>query len=285
MTSSARISPTAHYTGQVWLRHGLSDPAFGTTEGERLFKLLVPINAGSRALGGPTLEGMLLARHRLIDHLLTAAIDAGAIGQVIEVACGLSPRGWRMTRAYPDLRYVEADLPAMAARKREVIAKAAPVGKHHEIVEIDALADTGPTSIAGIADRLDPTKGLAIITEGLLNYFPGAAMAKMWHRFGAVMPRFPAGLYLADLSVGEDARGVTTQLFRAALAAFVRGGIYMDFEDEHAARRELEAAGFPTAALHRPGEFPHVIGDAEPAGARRIRVIEATTTAAPPRAS
>jgi len=283
--TSARISPTAHYTGQVWLRHGLSDPAFGTTEGERLFKLLVPINAGSRALGGPTLEGMLLARHRLIDHLLTAAITAGAIGQVIEVACGLSPRGWRMTRAHQDLRYIEADLPAMVARKREVIAKAAPVGPHHQVVEIDALADTGPTSIAGIADRLDPKRGLAIITEGLLNYFPGAAMVKMWRGFGAVMPRFPAGLYLADLALGEDARGLPTQLFRAALGAFVRGGIYMDFEDEQAARRELELAGFPTAALHRPTEFPAVIGDAEPSGAKRIRVIEAATPAALPRSS
>jgi len=283
--TSARISPTAHYTCQVWLRHGLSDPAFGTTEGERLFKILAPINAGSRALGGPTLEGMLLARHRLIDHLLTAAIDAGAIGQVIEVACGLSPRGWRMTRRYPELRYVEADLPAMAARKREVIANAAPVGANHEIVEIDALADTGPTSIAGIAERLDKTMGLAIITEGLLNYFPGAAVVKMWRRFGAVMPQFPAGLYLADLSLGEDVRSVPAQLFRAALGAFVRGGIYMDFDDETAARRELEIAGFPSAALHRPGEFPAVIGDAELSGAKRVRVIEATSGTAPPRSS
>ncbi len=279
--TSARISPTAHYTGQVWLRHGLSDPAFGTTEGERLFKLLAPINAGSRALGGPTLEGMLLARHRLIDHLLTAAIDAGAIGQVVEVACGLSPRGWRMTRRYPDLCYVEADLPAMAAKKREVLARAAPVGAHHEVVEIDALAESGPTSIAGIAERLDGGRGLAIITEGLLNYFPGAAVVKMWRRFGAVMPRFPAGLYLADLSLGDDARGLPTQLFKLALGAFVRGSIYMDFQDEAAARRELEIAGFPTAVLHRPGEFPAVIGDAELAGARRVRVLEARSSRGP----
>lgn len=283
--SSARISPTAHYTCQVWLRNGLSDPAFGTTEGERLYKLLSPINAGSRALGGPTLEGMLLARHRLIDHLLESAIDAGAIGQVVEVACGLSPRGWRMTRNRPDLRYVEADLPAMVARKRDVLAAAAPSGPHHEVVEIDALADAGPTSIAAIADRLDRDRGLAIITEGLLNYFPGAQVVKMWRRFGAVMPRFPAGLYLADLALGHDSRGIGTQLFRAALGAFVRGGIHMDFEDEAAARRELEIAGFTNAALHRPDEFPDVIGDAELSGARRVRIVEATCSAAPPRSS
>ena len=27
------ISPTAHYTGTVWLQHGLSHPAFATLQG------------------------------------------------------------------------------------------------------------------------------------------------------------------------------------------------------------------------------------------------------------
>src|SRR5689334_1298630 len=102
--SSARISPTAHYTCEVWVRNGLSDPAFATREGSTLHKLLLPLNAGSRALGGPTIDGMLLARHRLIDHLLETEIEAGTVTQVIEVAAGLSPRGWRMSRRYPALR-------------------------------------------------------------------------------------------------------------------------------------------------------------------------------------
>ena len=277
--SSARISPTAHYTGQVWFRNGLSDPAFTTREGERLHKLLAPFNAGSRALGGPTIDGMLLARHRLIDHLLETAIDAGEIGQVIEVAAGLSPRGWRMSRHSPDLRYIEADLPGMAARKREILARAAPVGAGHEVVEIDALADAGPTSIAAIADRLDPARGTAIITEGLLNYFPGDAVVKMWRRFATTLARFPRGLYLADLTVRDEAGGLPTHLFRAALGTFVRGGVYLDFADEPAARRELAIAGFTAATLHRPLEFAHRIGDVEPAGARRVRIVDARLAA------
>jgi O-methyltransferase involved in polyketide biosynthesis len=275
--SSARISPTAHYTCQVWLRNGLSDPAFATREGERLHKLLAPLNAGSRALGGPTIDGMLLARHRLIDHLLETEIAAGTIGQVIEVAAGLSPRGWRMTRSHPELRYIEADLPGMIARKREVLTRATPVGKRHETTEIDALTDSGPTSIAAIAARLDPKVGTAIITEGLLNYFPGALSVKMWARFATTLARFPHGLYLADLSLGEDARGAATQLFRAALGTFVRGGIYMDFEDEAQARHELEIAGFPRVLLHRPQEFCDVIGAVEPGGARRVHIVDART--------
>ena len=275
--SSARISPTAHYTCEVWVQNGLSDPAFATREGAALHKILAPLNFGSRALGGPTIDGMLLARHRLIDHLLETEIEAGTITQVIEVAAGLSPRGWRMTRRYPDLRYIEADLPAMIARKRDILARAAPVGEGHETTEIDALTGSGPTSIGGIAARLDAGAGTAIITEGLLNYFPGSAVVKIWRRFGDALARFPAALYLADLSLGEDASGAFPTVFRAMLGTFVRGGVYVDFPDEAAALRELEAAGFARSVLHRPSDFPDVIGDVEPAGARRVRIVDART--------
>jgi O-methyltransferase involved in polyketide biosynthesis len=275
MTSSPRISPTAHYTSHVWIRNGLADPAFATREGEKLHRLLVPFNAVSRRLGGPTVDGMLLARHRLIDHLLKKAIEAGAVDQVIEVAAGLSPRGWRMSRIHPKLRYIEADLPAMIARKRKVLERAAAVGPGHELVEIDALSDAGPTSIGAIAGRLDPTRGAAIITEGLLNYFPGETAVKMWRRFGAALARFPAGLYLADLVVSRDSRGLLVRMFCVALGIFVRGGVYLDFADDAVPRGELEGAGFTRAQLHRPSEFAGMIGDVEPAGARQVRIIEA----------
>ncbi len=70
-------------------------------------------------LGRGTLESYLLARHRAIDSLLTTAIEEHGIRQVIEVAAGLSPRGWRFAQRYGDrLTYIEADLPGMAERKR-----------------------------------------------------------------------------------------------------------------------------------------------------------------------
>jgi len=51
---------------------------------------------------------------------------------VIEVAAGLSPRGWRFRRRYGDrLTYVEADLPAMAARKRGALERMGSLGDRH----------------------------------------------------------------------------------------------------------------------------------------------------------
>ena len=149
---SEAISPTAHYTGQVWVRNGLSHPELGTLEGRLFYDALVPAMTLSRMLRGPTLEGMLLSRHRILDALLSDAIDDGEVSQVVEVACGMSPRGWRFARRYGDaLTYVEADLPAMAARKRAALERMGTADEHHRVVELDALRDDGPRSLASVA--------------------------------------------------------------------------------------------------------------------------------------
>jgi len=194
------ISPTAHYTGYVWFANGWSDDAFATRAGRVMYNALRAPNAIARRLGLPSLEGMLLARHRLIDLRLQQAIDAGEITQVIEVAAGLSPRGWRFASRYADrITYLECDLPAMVAHKRRILAALGGETAHHRIAEVNALVDLGPTSIAALCATLDPAQGTAIITEGLINYFDRDAVLGMWRRFAAGLRRFPRGMYLSDL--------------------------------------------------------------------------------------
>ena len=64
----SRISPTAHYTGYVWSRNGLSPPRFATTRGAAMFHALEgPMRLAAATTGGLTLERMLLQRHLVID--------------------------------------------------------------------------------------------------------------------------------------------------------------------------------------------------------------------------
>src|SRR5437879_3444190 len=56
MTASSPISPTAHYTGHVWARNGLSHPALDTLEGRIMFDSLQPAMLTARLLGRGTLE-------------------------------------------------------------------------------------------------------------------------------------------------------------------------------------------------------------------------------------
>lgn len=274
-SSTARISPTAHYTGYTWLAHGLSHPAFATPTGRFLYRALAPANRAMAVAGQATLDGFLLARHRLIDALLRQAIERGEVSQVIEVACGLSPRGYRFAASHGQaITYVEADLPAMAAKKRELLGRAGAGSERHRVVEIDATADGGAHSIEAIAASLDPTRGTAIITEGLLNYFDPVAVARMWRRFARALGRFPHGVYLSDLHLGQDARPLE-RMFAGLLGMFVRGRIHFHFDDEPAAARELGIAGFGRPALRSPEEHQALTGPVDGPSARAVRIVEA----------
>jgi O-methyltransferase involved in polyketide biosynthesis len=271
--SSARISPTAHYTGFVWYRNGMSYPAFRTREGQLLHAALRPMNAVYELAGRPSLDGMLLARHRVIDFLLGQAIEAGDIGQVVEVAAGLSPRGRRFSERYADrgLTYVEADLPGMIARKREVLGRAGVGSDHHHLVDVDALADVGPRSLfESCGPLLDPSRGCALITEGLLGYFDPRSVEGMWNRFARFLGGYAGGMYLADLHTRADAAGVRgARLFQRLLSMFARGQVHLHFDGPEDAERGLVAAGFDEAVVHDPADFA---GEVELPGFKRFVV-------------
>jgi len=226
----------------------------------------------SRFLGGPTLDGMLLGRHRVIDAMLEQAIADGRVGQVLEVAAGMSPRGWRFTERHPDLPYVEADLPDMAARKREALAR---IGRPptHRVVELDALAKDGPRSLNAVADGLDPEQGLAIVTEGLLSYLPRDAVLRLWSSFAQTIRRFERGVYLADLHVEADAPRLLARAFAGAVSAFVRGPVKVHFATEAEARDALRGAGFESVAVGLASEHPEGAGLN---GAEHVRIVRAT---------
>lgn len=271
------ISPTAHYTGHTWVRNGLSHRGLATWQGRLLFDALRPPMALSRAFGRPTLEGLLLARHMIIDHVLEQQIEAGAVSQVVEAACGMSPRGWRFSSRYGDeLTYVEADLPAMAERKRSALAGIGSLTDHHSVVELDVLRDRGAMSFDSLIGGLDPDRGTAIVTEGLLTYLDGEEVDSTWRRIAAALGRFPRGCYLADLRLAGPDRGLPERAFYVLLSGFVRGRVYSHFSDEAAAAASLEAAGFERAQLHRGDAHPSAQATRGDPGAGLIRVIEAT---------
>lgn len=272
---SDSISPTAHLTGYVWHRQGWSHPALTTATGRLLYHGIRPAMFASVALGGPSLEDLLVARHRAIDQRLAEAIEAGAIGQVIEVAAGLSPRGWDFSRRYgPRLRYVEADLPSMAAIKRRRLVDAGALSAGHEIADLDALAERGPLSLATLAARLDPGVGTAIITEGLLNYFDEAAVRGIWRRFAAALDNFRAGLYLSDLHLRDENQGTATRRFVSLLSLFVRGRVHLHFDSAAQGVDALRDSGFRKAVLHRPEALVPLRRPGSGGGAG-VRIIEA----------
>ncbi len=275
--NSARISPTAHYTGYVWYRNELSHPALRTSAGALFFGSLWPVSTiYQRLTGGPTLETMLMARHQAIDSQLIAAIEAGHVGQVIEIAAGMSPRGLRFTERYPDLTYIEGDLQAMSTRKRTALESAQLLGPRHHVIHLDALADVGPTSMRTIGQELlDPAVGTAVITEGLVNYFDQATVEGLWARIQDFLGAFPHGLYLSDIHLYDETfRLRMARAFAIALHGFARGAIHMHYPQAHQCVDALEQAGFADVRVDPPAAYG--APPASPDGTVFVRVISAT---------
>ncbi len=268
--SSDAISPTAHYTGYIWARNGLSHPELETAEGRVLFEAVRPAMIFSSAVGSGTLEAYLMARHVAIDNVLTQAIEERGISQVLEIACGMSPRGWRFCERYPELTYLEADLPAMAARKRQALERMGSLSDHHRVIDLDVLADG---AIAEAVAGLDRARGLAVITEGLLGYLPTDSVEEIWRRLAAVMSEFQANRYFAELHLSSIQTPVI-RAFRLVLSAFVRGRVYLHYASKDAARSALTAAGFTDVSIELATDLAPERGGS---GSRLVHIIEAST--------
>lgn len=279
---SEDVSPTAYATGELWVRHGLSHPALLTAQGRRLGRWFRGLGWLTKRLSGVSLEAMLLARHRGIDAVLTRAIEAGEVSQVIEIAAGLSPRGWRFAQRHgARLTWLDSDLPAMARTKRELLARGGLASPQHRVVELDALADEGPASLAAVAATLDPNRGLAIVTEGLMNYLDPDSAQATWRRIARTLAGFPHGLYLADVYFREQNRSAGLAVFGAALSAFVRGRMHLHYATPEAMLAGMRAAGFARATIHRTADLPETRALAAIRGGDHVRVLEARSAARP----
>jgi O-methyltransferase involved in polyketide biosynthesis len=270
---SESVSPTAHYTGYVWARNGLSFPELETGRGRLMFESMRPLMVARSMLGEPTLEDYLLARHLALDATLARAIEEDGVSQVIEVAAGLSPRGTRFVERFGErLTYVEADLPDMAALKRRKLERMGRLSERHRVVDLDVLRDDGPDSLGSAGAALDPAGGLAILTEGLLGYFPTEEVLGMWRRFADLLGGFEANAYVCELHMGDIAAGPTARAFRLGLSAFVRGRVHLHFENERAAEAAARSAGFTDAVVTRADRVP---GGRTGKGAQLVHVMRA----------
>lgn len=274
---TSRISPTAHYTSYVWYRNGLSHPALATSTGALLSLPGRAVDAASAAFGGPRTEAMLLSRHELIDGILERAIASGAVGQVVEVAAGLSPRGLRFSRRFPELRYVEGDLRGMCAKKRERLGRAGLSRPNHHVVPMNALADIGEDAIGRVAtELLSPDEGVAIVTEGLLPYFDRDAVLAMWQRFSRVLRGYPAGLYVTELYARDPIARVPGSSFAlGAISAVARGRVHLHFARAEDALTAAQGAGFGEVRIADKRDLAARARGSIGRGAGLTRVLEA----------
>lgn len=274
---TSSISFTALYTGHVWAANGLSAPAFRTRMGSFYYHALAPFEYIGGKIAGGNIRTFLLQRHYLIDHLVTRAIEEEGVTQVLEIACGLSPRGCRFTAKYPQLKYIEADLPEMADRKQKLLAQADALNPLHQAVALNALATEGPESVESvIRESFDADKPLLVITEGLVNYFDLESINHFWVRLRAALAANGGGMYLTDNYplLHDHPFYRTMKVLRGMLGTVSRSRVSFHFGSDAEAQAHFEAQGFAPVTVHNPKDYYDLLPMPRSRGNPFVRVIE-----------
>ena len=193
LSQHRHISFTAHYTGYIWYQMGISHPAFATAKGKSLAMLANPVEAIAEKYVGGSMRTTLKDRHTLLDDHLKQLIEQYPDLQVLEIAAGLSPRGWWFRSHYPEIEYRELDLPAMAQTKQSALQQID--SNSPEVLSADLFTE----DFARAFEVFDPSRPLVIISEGLINYFDKALLSQLLRSIIQYGQEFEKLYYLTDL--------------------------------------------------------------------------------------
>ncbi len=163
----------------------------------------------------------------------------------------------------------------MAQLKSDMLRSADLLTDRHRVLELDALAEDGPDSLAAVINTLDHNQGVAIITEGLMSYLDPAVATALWQRIATQLKRFPQGVYISDGYVQSEVRGLSSRIIKTILQRFVSGRLHTHYDSPADAQQKLTAQGFSRAQLHAAKDLPATRELALHAGGNRVRVVEA----------
>lgn len=187
------ISFTAHYTGYIWYKMGISHPQLATPQGKFLAQLAHPFESCAEKFLGASMRSTLKTRHQLLDAQLTELLADDPQLQVLEIAAGLSPRGWWFRQHYPGINYRELDLPAMAQTKQQAL-------KHIEQYSPEVMAfDLFSDEFKQAFEHFNPEQRLVVISEGLINYFDKPLLQQLIQSIAQHGQSFQQLHYLTDL--------------------------------------------------------------------------------------
>ncbi|WP_180062942.1 class I SAM-dependent methyltransferase [Acinetobacter sp. YH16042] len=193
LSEHRHISFTAHYTGYIWYSMGISHPVFATRKGKFLARLVHPLESWAEKNVGGSMRSTLKQRHAMIDQHLDQLIAQHPQLQVLEIACGLSPRGWNFRTKHPEIDYRELDLPDMAKIKTQALKQIDPHAP--EVLTGDIFTQ----DFERIFQSFDPERPLVVISEGLINYFDQHLLNKLLQGITEYGASFQELHYLTDI--------------------------------------------------------------------------------------
>ena len=251
LSQHRHISFTAHYTGYIWYSMGISHPVFATSKGKFLAKVLHPLESWAEKHVGGSMRTTLKQRHSIIDDQLTQLIQQHPDLQILEIACGLSPRSWNVRQKFPQINYRELDLPDMAKIKTQALQKL-----DSEASEV-LTADIFTHDFEKIFHTFDSKHPLVIISEGLINYFDKTLLNKLLQGMTEYGQDFTELHYLTDIYPEPVKNKLANFIWSSSklLKVMSRSSFTFHFINPPEVQSFFSHAGFNTVDVIQPLSF------------------------------
>ncbi|ENU21503.1 hypothetical protein F993_03994 [Acinetobacter proteolyticus] len=251
LSKHRHISFTAHYTGYIWYQMGISHPALATAKGKTLAALVHPIESWAEKYVGGSMRTTLKQRHSMLDNQLKELIEQHPELQVLEIACGLSPRGWWFRQHYPNITYRELDLPDMAATKQAALQQIE--NNVDEVLSVDLFTE----AFAAAFEVFDPQRPLVIISEGLINYFEKPMLQQLIQAIANYGQGFKALHYLTDIYPEPTQNKLATIIWNSSrlLKWMSRSAFSFHFQTPAEIEQFFQEAGFNQVDVLQPKQF------------------------------
>ena len=251
LSQHRHISFTAHYTGYIWYSMGISHPVFATSKGKFLAKVLHPLESWAEKHVGGSMRTTLKQRHSIIDDQLTQLIQQHPDLQILEIACGLSPRSWNFRQKFPQITYRELDLPDMAKIKTQALQKL-----DSEAPEV-LTADIFTHDFEKIFHTFDSKHPLVIISEGLINYFDKTLLNKLLQGMTEYGQDFTELHYLTDIYPEPVKNKLANFIWSSSklLKVMSRSSFTFHFINPPEVQSFFSHAGFNTVDVIQPLSF------------------------------
>lgn len=251
LSKHRHISFTAHYTGYIWYKMGISHPLLATSKGKRLAMIAHPIESwGERFVGG-SMRTTLTQRHTILDDRLHQLIAQFPDLQVLEIAAGLSPRGWWFRQQYAQINYRELDLPEMAKTKQAALKQIDP--NSPEVLSVDLFTHDFQNAFK----VFDPQKPLVVISEGLINYFNKNLLKQLIQSIADYGKNFKALHYLTDIYPEPVKNKLATVIWNSSklLKLMSRSAFTFHFTSPEHARHFISETGFKKIEVIQPSLY------------------------------
>jgi len=192
----------------------------------------------------------------MIDEHLCQLIEQHPQFQVLEIACGLSPRSWNFRQKFPEINYRELDLPDMAKIKTQALQQ---IDQHApEVLTADIFSE----ELDCIFQMFDRNQPLVVISEGLINYFDQRMLGILMQGITENAQYFPAVHYLSDIYPEPVKNKLANFIWSSSrlLKFMSRSAFTFHFKSPQELQHFFQDAGFDQVEVQQPQRYfaePH----------------------------